>query len=62
MAGWKDGFINHAGPKNPVNFPFCLMGNKLDMEGERKVARDKGHAWAKANGDMPFLETSAMNN
>ena len=38
---WKEGFIENAGPDDPKTFPFVLIGNKLDMEGERKVGKEK---------------------
>jgi len=32
---WKAGFLEHAGPSDPDNFPFILVGNKCDKENER---------------------------
>lgn len=50
--------------------PICLVGNKVDLEIERKVTTQQGEDLAKewraqgSNkiGDIMFMETSAMNN
>ena len=36
---WRDEFLIQASPKDPQNFPFILLGNKLDaaLEGSRQV-------------------------
>lgn len=34
---WKTEFLNQLNPKDPDNFPFVILGNKCDKEGERKV-------------------------
>jgi Ras-related protein Rab-7A len=34
---WREGFIEHAAPSDPKQFPFVLLGNKVDREPERKV-------------------------
>ena len=35
LQKWRDGFVENAGPEDVKNFPFLLLGNKLDREGER---------------------------
>ena len=37
---WRDEFLIQAGPKDPDNFPFVLVGNKLDVvqDGSRQVS------------------------
>lgn len=39
-----------------------MLGNKLDKESERKVKSTEAKAWCKEHGDMPYYETSAMQN
>ena len=36
---WRDEFLIQASPKDPQNFPFILLGNKLDaaQDGSRQV-------------------------
>lgn len=58
---WKDGFIENAGPDDPKNFPFVLIGNKVDREPERKVSAQKAEEWCKENNDMQYFETSAKD-
>ena len=58
---WKDGFIENAGPDDPKNFPFVLIGNKVDREPERKVSGQKAEEWCKENNDMQYFETSAKD-
>lgn len=29
---WRNEFIKRANPKDPDNFPFILLGNKIDLE------------------------------
>ena len=59
LASWKEEFLNQSNPKDPENFPFVVLGNKIDKEPERKVPTAKSQQWCKANGDIPFFETSA---
>ena len=60
MSRWRDGFHENAGPDNPQTFPFVCLGNKLDQEQERQVARARGEQWARDNNNMLFYETSAV--
>lgn len=55
---WKDEFLTQAAPRNPENFPFVLIGNKIDLE-NRAVTSKRAQAWCQANGNMPYFETSA---
>jgi Ras-related protein Rab-7A len=29
---WRDEFLIQASPRNPENFPFIVLGNKVDLE------------------------------
>ena len=62
LSKWKEGFIEHAAPQDPSTFPFVLLGNKVDRESERKVKANDARAWCKENGDIPYYETSALEN
>eukprot|EP00826_Nyctotherus_ovalis_P000750 TRINITY_DN1002_c0_g2_i13.p2 TRINITY_DN1002_c0_g2~~TRINITY_DN1002_c0_g2_i13.p2 ORF type:complete len:189 (+),score=60.24 TRINITY_DN1002_c0_g2_i13:73-639(+) len=58
LPKWKDEFIFHANPSTS-SFPFILVGNKVDLADERKVAEAKALQWCKENGNIPYYETSA---
>ena len=59
---WRKSFFDNASPSNPGKFPFVLVGNKTDLEEERQVSAADAQKWVKAcSGDMPFVETSALN-
>ena len=38
-----------------------LLGNKIDIEGERNVSYDEGYQYAKEHNFL-FMETSALDN
>jgi Fe2+ transport system protein B len=46
--------------KDSQNYPLVMIGNKCDLEAERKVSTDEGHSLAKSFG-CPFFETSAKS-
>merc|ERR1711998_69620 len=47
-----------AGPRDPDNFPFVVLGNKIDID-NRVVAQKRALAWCQAKGNIPYFETSA---
>ena len=40
--------------------PIVLVGNKTDLVHERQVSTERGQQLAKRFGDIPFVETSAL--
>ena len=47
----------------PENFPFTVVGNKLDLEDEgRAVTNTQALDYCEKNGGLDFLETSAKDN
>ena len=58
LDSWKDEFLIQAGPRDPDNFPFVVLGNKIDVE-NRAVAQKRALAWCQAKGNIPYFETSA---
>lgn len=50
LEHWRTDFLHNASPPDPDNFPFLVLGNKCDLEGERKVAKQKALQWAKSKG------------
>ncbi|KAG5624998.1 hypothetical protein H5410_010216 [Solanum commersonii] len=50
-----------ASPSDPENFPFVVLGNKVDVDGgnSRVVSEKKARAWCASKGNIPYFETSA---
>lgn len=34
LENWRDEFLMQASPSDPENFPFVVVGNKVDVENE----------------------------
>lgn len=60
LANWKKEFIYYADVKDPENFPFVVLGNKLDVP-ERQVTGEDAKKWCRENGEHPYFETSAKD-
>lgn len=37
---WYEEFMTHACPENPANFPFVLIGNKVDLKNRQVCSSD----------------------
>jgi len=62
---WKKDFSKHGNVNDADNFPFVVVGNKSDLENERKVDRSRAMEWCKVNGGskpLPYYETSALQD
>ena len=40
LDSWRDEFLIQASPRDPDNFPFVVLGNKVDLE-NRAVSANK---------------------
>ncbi|KAL9266815.1 Ras-related protein [Drosera capensis] len=60
---WREEFLLQASPHDPENFPFVVLGNKLDVDGgnSRVVSAKKAKAWCASKGNIPYFETSAKD-
>mmetsp|Transcript_20722 Transcript_20722/g.46365 ORF Transcript_20722/g.46365 Transcript_20722/m.46365 type:complete len:146 (-) Transcript_20722:1103-1540(-) len=58
LDSWRDEFLIQAGPRDPDNFPFVVLGNKIDLD-SRVVSQKRAAAWCQAKGNVPYFETSA---
>lgn len=57
---WKDEFLIQANPPDPENFPFVVLGNKIDVEdSKRQVSSKKAQAYCASKDNLPYFETSA---
>ena len=61
LNSWRDEFLTQANPRDPDNFSFVVIGNKVDKETERRVPKTKATQWCKSKGSkpIPYFETSA---
>lgn len=59
---WRTEFLTQLNPKDPENFPFVILGNKCDKEGERKVSESKIKQYCQQKGNIAYYETSAKDN
>ena len=37
LDSWRDEFLIQASPRDPDNFPFVVLGNKIDQEESKRV-------------------------
>lgn len=58
LDSWRDEFLIQASPRDPENFPFIVIGNKIDQE-NRAVSSKRAQAWCQSKNNIPYLETSA---
>lgn len=58
LDSWRDEFLIQASPRDPENFPFIVIGNKIDQE-NRAVSSRRAQAWCQSKNDIPYFETSA---
>ncbi|KAG0233325.1 hypothetical protein BGW42_007523 [Actinomortierella wolfii] len=60
LDSWRDEFLVQASPRGPENFPFVVIGNKIDMEeSKRMISQKRAMAWCQSKGNIPYFETSA---
>lgn len=59
---WKEEFLFQGSPADPDNFPFMLLGNKIDLEESRVVQAKKAENWCRQKENIRYFETSAKDN
>eukprot|EP01080_Neovahlkampfia_damariscottae_P005846 gene5846-9669_t len=58
LSNWKSEFLVKAFPPNSNDFPFVVVGNKVDCDETRVISCDKATKWCNSQG-FPYFETSA---
>lgn len=58
LESWRDEFLIQASPRDPENFPFVILGNKVDLD-NRAVSAKRAQQWCQSKNDIPYFETSA---
>jgi len=59
LGEWKEAFITQAALKDSTNYPFLIIGNKIDDEKNRVILKKRAEKWCSENGNIPYFETSA---
>ncbi|PSN30831.1 Ras-related protein Rab-7a [Blattella germanica] len=58
LDSWRDEFLIQASPRDPENFPFVVLGNKIDLE-TRAISAKEAKQWCLSKNNIPYIETSA---
>lgn len=58
LESWRDEFLIQASPRDPENFPFVVIGNKIDLE-NRSITTKRAQSWCQSKNNIPYFETSA---
>ena len=56
---WCEEFLIQSTPSDPDNFPFVVLGNKIDVEESRQVTEKRARSWCESKGNVQYFETSA---
>jgi len=59
LDSWRDEFLIQASPRDPDNFPFVVLGNKVDLTDNRTVSTKRAQQWCHSKNEIPYFETSA---
>jgi len=59
LDSWREEFLVQASPPDIENFPFVVLGNKVDREADRRVPKAKAQSWCKSKASLRYFETSA---
>jgi len=64
LDNWRDEFLIQASPNDQENFPFVVLGNKVDVDdGKSRVVTEKrAKQWCASKGNIPYFETSAKED
>eukprot|EP01104_Vermistella_antarctica_P014908 TRINITY_DN4782_c0_g1_i1.p1 TRINITY_DN4782_c0_g1~~TRINITY_DN4782_c0_g1_i1.p1 ORF type:complete len:207 (-),score=66.10 TRINITY_DN4782_c0_g1_i1:177-797(-) len=59
LENWRNEFLVQANVNDHFNFPFVVVGNKVDDIDDRLVSAKAAHTWCQQHNNVPFFETSA---
>jgi Ras-related protein Rab-7A len=59
LESWRDEFLLNAIPKDPENFPFVVLGNKVDEVEKRVVTAKRAENWCQQQNSTQHFEVSA---
>jgi len=46
LVSWRDEFLIQASPRNPEQFPFIVLGNKVDVDESKRQVNIIASRWA----------------
>ncbi|CAI9276879.1 unnamed protein product [Lactuca saligna] len=63
LNNWREEFLIQPSPSDLENFPFVVLGKKIDVDGGNSrvviwCRRRKQKAWCASKGNIPYFETS----
>ncbi len=61
IQNWREEFVLKAAVEDATTFPFIVIGNKIDLEDQRQVAKKKALKWCEENGNIPYYEVRQLN-
>eukprot|EP00466_Bigelowiella_natans_P017818 jgi/Bigna1/48660/estExt_Genewise1.C_300035 len=61
LDSWRDEFLGSSNPPDENEFPFVIIGNKIDLLHKREVSDSRLQEWCKERGGLPHFETSAKD-
>lgn len=62
LDSWLEEFLIQANPKHRDNFPFAVIGNKIDLD-SRAVSQKRATDWCQGRSNsIPYFETSAKDS
>ncbi|KAG7242469.1 hypothetical protein INR49_021643 [Caranx melampygus] len=56
LDSWRDEFLIQASPRDPENFPFVVLGNKIDLENRQVGNTKRAQAWCQSKNNIPYFE------
>ncbi|KAL8825417.1 MAG: hypothetical protein Q9170_007797 [Blastenia crenularia] len=60
LDSWRDEFLVQASPRDPESFPFVVLGNKIDVEeNKRMISAKRAMTFCSSKSNIPYFETSA---
>jgi len=59
LDDWREAFVTQAGLNDASNYPFMVIGNKIDEEKNRQVLKKRAEKWCQEHGNVQYHETSA---
>lgn len=69
LDSWRDEFLIQASPRDPENFPFVVLGNKIDLDTRAvglgpvialRFVMDHLHSFVSFDGDGLSLRTGSL--